>query len=156
VHACKSPWLWRSRVPHQLLHHLHVVTVFRQQRAVGVPEGMPADPLGNARPPCSGLQRLLQGRDRPDRHIPEDRGVGEDASSHLRPRVSLIRRPAVAQMMPMARSRSGNLPNRARNSSAVRVSGGLRRFELQRTIVIGFSCCPIHPQRIPCRKTVLI
>jgi PadR family transcriptional regulator, regulatory protein PadR len=50
-------------------------------------------------------------------------------------------------MMPIARSLSGSFPNKARNSSAVSVSGFLRRFELQRTIVIGFSFCPIHPQQ---------
>jgi hypothetical protein len=32
-------------VPHQLLHHLHIVARCGQQQAVGVPEGMPADAL---------------------------------------------------------------------------------------------------------------
>jgi hypothetical protein len=201
--AYRSPWLWRPRVPHQLLHHLHVVAILRQQRAVGVPEGMPADPLGDLCPLRSGLQDPLQGGNRPDRHLPEDCGTSKDPvgaggvhcdlaprlqlrrvraprgtgccetsvlqsptspstterstlacpfwksmSSHLRPSVPLMRSPAVAQIMPIARSRSGSLPNSARNSSSVNVSGVLRCLELQRSIAIGFSCCPIHPQRI--------
>jgi hypothetical protein len=34
-------------VAHEFLHHPHIVPGMRQERAVGMPKGMPADPLGD-------------------------------------------------------------------------------------------------------------
>ncbi len=167
-------------VAHQLLHHLGVVAALRQQRAVGVTESMPPDPLGDPgpfaqqaatpsatkKPPRpassrrphrlaksqseSAVYRVTRRQDWSSSSVSASRGTGccetsvlqsptspseterstlacpftKSISAHFRPSVSLIRSPAVAQIIPIARSRSGSLPNSARRTPLRQSLGG--------------------------------
>jgi hypothetical protein len=58
-------------VPHQLLHHLHIIAGLCQQRTIDTAEGVPADLLFNADLAGDRLQDLPAQAVRPHRHLPE-------------------------------------------------------------------------------------
>ncbi len=69
---------------HQFLHYLHVVARCSQQRAVGPPESVPANLLGDTDLPGCGLEYLHAKAVRPEWSFPEVVVAGEDPVLWLR------------------------------------------------------------------------
>jgi hypothetical protein len=67
-----------------------------------------------------------------------------------------MRKPIVAQMTPISRSRKGSASSKTRSSDAVSIDGVRKRFVEQRTNVMGFAFCSSQPHRIAWRKIMLM
>ena len=66
------------RVPHEFLNNPDIIAGMGQQRAVAVPERVPADPLSDASPLGGGLEHLGSQTVWPERHRSKLTVAGED------------------------------------------------------------------------------